>query len=233
MKKYTVSFYLNILSVASAAFLFNTQVYFENNKTLYAILASIVYITYAFSLLLPLTSGVIERMTPVIKNANSILILLSSLFMFGGITYISKFFNLYFVVALYSILAIIIMATTIDLVKNNKTVLIKPSVDESENSKKISFVIVPLMIVIFGNAKKIYPYNYLILIIFFIIQAYLIINLNNADVRDRKIDKLWLSKFILLGSLIILIIMVIYDLKGIIPYALATISIYTFSGAST
>ncbi|CAM2748439.1 hypothetical protein [Erysipelothrix tonsillarum] len=233
MKKYTLSFYLNILSVALAAFLFNTQVYFENNKTLYAILASIVYITYAFSLLLPLTSGVIERMTPVIKNANSILILLSSLFMFGGITYISKVLNLYYVVALYSILAIIIMATTIDLVKNNKTVLIKPSVDESENSKKISFVIVPLMIVIFGNAKKIYPYNYLILIIFFIIQAYLIINLNNADVRDRKIDKLWLSKFILLGSLIILIIMVIYDLKGIIPYALATISIYTFSGAST
>lgn len=233
MKKYTVSFYLNILSVALAAFLFNTQVYFENNKTLYAILATIVYITYAFSLLLPLTSGVIERMTPVIKNANSILILLSSLFMFGGITYISKVLNLYYVVALYSILAIIIMATTIDLVKNNKTVLIKPSVDESENSKKISFVIVPLMIVIFGNAKKIYPYNYLILIIFFIIQAYLIINLNNADVRDRKIDKLWLSKFILLGSLIILIIMVIYDLKGIIPYALATISIYTFSGAST
>lgn len=233
MKKYTVSFYLNILSVALAAILFNTQVYFENNKTLYAILALIVYITYTFSLLLPLTSGVIERMTPVIKNANSILILLSSLFMFGGITYISKVLNLYYVVALYSILAIIIMATTIDLVKNNKTVLIKPSVDESENSKKISFVIVPLMIVILGNAKKIYPYNYLILIIFFIIQAYLIINLNNADVRDRKIDKLWLSKFILLGSLIILIIMVIYDLKGIIPYALATISIYTFSGAST
>lgn len=233
MKKYTVSFYLNILSVALAAFLFNTQGYFENNKTLYAILALIVYITYAFSLLLPLTSGVIERMTPVIKNANSILILLSSLFMFGGITYISKVLNLYYVVTLYSILAIIIMATTIDLVKNNKTVLIKPSVDESENSKKISFVIVPLMIVIFGNVKKIYPYNYLILIIFFIIQAYLIINLNNADVRDRKIDKLWLSKFILLGSLIILIIMVIYDLKGIIPYALATISIYTFSGAST
>ena len=53
------------------------------------------------------------------------------------------------------------------------------------------------------------------------------------DVKDRKIDKLWLSKLILLGSLLVIIIMAVYDLKGIIPHALATISIYTFSGAST
>lgn len=233
MKKYIISEIFGILSLLFTVILYSVQANMIISESLHLVLAFLTFLMLVASILLLMNSRILDRFNKYSKRLNQILLVVLLVLVFGGIDYLSSFINLYTIFFIYLFVNMIVIFSSIYTINNHENISKKVVNKELENSKKVYMVMIPLLIAVLGLPKQASNSAYLLVFLGFLVQIYLIMNLNESDVENKKIDKLWLSKTILLVSIFVVILFAIYDIRGIIPISFAMISIYTLSGSET